>query len=320
MNTRNLQLPTETAPAKPSQTGPLDIRRPWVIEFRVVGTASTIHARVGDAMVIGRSDTSGGFAPEVDLTSFAAFSKGVSRKHALITVKDQRLMIRDLNSTNGTRLNNVLCKPGEEYRLRHGNDITLGTLRLQVSFSVVPAISDTQRMPALDQANMSPIINGNGKRVLVIEDDLDIGNVFRSALEYAGYKVTLVNDVTKGLGAIFQGMPDAIVLDLMVPDLNGLDLVSYVRKQKTAQHIPMLVISGMTGGYQANQALAAGADLLLKKPVAVEELVRALGSAVPQTNVAQASTTSPVKPPPVPPPTTHPRVLPQVSTPTVVPQ
>ncbi len=320
MNTRNLQLPVEAAPAKPSETGPLDIRRPWVIEFRVVGTASTIHARVGDAMVIGRGDTSGGFAPEVDLTSFDAFTKGVSRKHALITVKDQRLMIRDLNSTNGTRLNNVLCKPGEEYRLRHGNDIMLGTLRLQVSFAVVPAVSDTQRLPAVDQAKTHPIINGNGKRVLVIEDDHDIGNVFRSALEYAGYKVTLVNDVTKALGVIFQGMPDAIVLDLMVPDMNGLDLVRYVRKQKTPQHVPMLIVSGMTGGYQANQALAAGADSLLSKPVAVEELVHAVGSAVLQTGVPPTPAVPTVKSPVVTPPTTHPRVMSQATTPTAVPQ
>ena len=94
--------------------------------------------------------------------------------------------------------------------------------------------------------------------MLVIEDDQDVGNVFRMALEYAGYKVMLVNDVTKALGVVFQGMPDAIILDLMVPDMNGLDLVRYVRKQKTPKHIPMLVVSGAIGGFQTNQALAGG--------------------------------------------------------------
>ncbi len=277
-NTRHLNLPSTGVPAATSVTGPLDQVRPWVIEFRVVGTASVVQARVGETMVIGRSDTASGFVPEVDLSKFDAFSKGVSRKHTLITIKNQRLMLRDLNSTNGTRLNNAICAAGEEYRLRHGDELLLGQLQLQVSFAVVPSLTDTQRnlVPAVQKQ----AIKGSGKRVLIIEDDHDVGNVFRMALEYAGYKVTLVNDVTKALGVVFQGMPDAIILDLMLPDLNGLDLVRYVRKQKTPQRVPMLVVSGAIGGYQMNQALSAGADAFLGKPVAVEELVKAVGNAV----------------------------------------
>ncbi|MBI1259516.1 MAG: response regulator [Chloroflexi bacterium] len=295
VNTRHLKLPNVEAPITPSATGPLDLKRPWVVEFRVVGTASTLQVRVGDAMMIGRGDTASGYAPEVDLTAFDAFAKGVSRKHAMITIKDQRLMVRDLNSTNGTRLNNVVCKPGEEYRLRHGNELMLGTLRLQVSFAVVPALTDTQRVPSATKETANPTVSGNGKRVLVIEDDHDVGNVFRMALEYAGYKVLLVNDVTKALGVVFQGMPDAIILDLMLPDMNGLDLVRYVRKQKTPKHIPMLVVSGAIGGFQMNQALAAGADAFLGKPVAVEELVQAVGNAV---KLGAPSPSTPSAPPP----------------------
>ncbi|MEP7293727.1 MAG: response regulator [Chloroflexota bacterium] len=292
VNTRHLQLPPEPLSSKPgeTETGPLDVKRPWVVEFRVVGTASTINVHVGDTMTIGRGDVQSGFAPEVDLTPFDAFAKGVSRKHALITVKEQRLMIRDLNSTNGTRLNNVLCKPGEEYRLRHGNELMLGTLRLQVSFAVVPALTDTQRVGMRPKGMMAGTVpemtqplsatTGGGKQILVIEDDLDVGNVFRTALEQAGYKVALVNDVTKALGVVFQGMPDAIILDWMLPDMNGLDLVKYVRKQKTPRHVPMLVVSDAKAGYQRGQALAAGADSFFGKPIAVEELVRAVGTAV----------------------------------------
>ena len=276
--TRHLKMPAVEAAVAPSVTGPLDQVRPWVIELRVVGTASVVQTRVGEAMVIGRSDTASGFAPEVDLTTFDAFSKGVSRKHALITVKNQRLMLRDLNSTNGTRLNNAICAPGEEYRLRHGDELMLGQLRLQVSFAVVPSLTDTQRNSKPDPQKQ--MIKGSGKRVLIIEDDADVGNVFRMALEFAGYKVTVVNDVTKALGVVFQGMPDAIVLDLMLPDLNGLDLVHYVRKQKTPNRVPLLVVSGAIGGFQMNQALAAGADAFLGKPVSVEELVKAVGTAI----------------------------------------
>lgn len=293
MNTRHLELPAavQNAPVVPALTGPLDQKLPWVVEFRVVGTASTLNARVHETMTLGRGDVQTGVKPEVDLTPFDAFAKGVSRKHAIITVKDQRLMIQDLNSTNGTRLNNVLCKPGEEYRLRHGNEIMLGTLRLQVSFAVVPALTDTQRVAARPKSLVGmtfPTKSGDGKNVLIIEDDYATGNVFRVALEQAGYKVVLVNDVTKGLGIIFQGMPDAIILDWMLPDMNGLDLVRYVRKQKAARYVPMLVVSGAQAGYQMNQAMAAGADAFLGKPIAVEELVTALSNAI-QANAAKAT-------------------------------
>jgi CheY-like chemotaxis protein len=303
INTRHLDLPAavHNASALPSMTGPLDHKLPWVVEFRVVGTASTVNARVTETMTLGRGDAQSGFKPEVDLTPFDAFAKGVSRKHAMITVKDERLMIRDMNSTNGTRLNNVLCKPGEEYRLRHGNEIMLGTVRLQVSFAVVPALTDTQRVAARPKALAGmalPVMTGDGKHVLIIEDDHDTGNVFRSALEQAGYKVALVNDVTKALGVVFQGMPDAIILDWMLPDMNGLDLVRYVRKQKTSRHVPMLVVSGAQGGYQMNQALAAGADKFLGKPIAVEELVQAVGNAINANDVKPTTPAVTSAPPP----------------------
>lgn len=196
-------------------------------------------------------------------------------------------MIRDLNSTNGTRLNNAPCVPGEEYRLRHGNELMLGTLRLQVSFAVVPALTDTQRVAARKDAVQSLMQSwsqtataGSGKHVLVIEDDAEVGNVFRSALELAGHKVVLVNDVTKALGVVFQGMPDVIILDGMLPDMNSLDLVRYVRKQKLQKHVPILVVSDAKAGYQMNQALNAGADAFLGKPIAVEELVMAVTKAI----------------------------------------
>jgi two-component system alkaline phosphatase synthesis response regulator PhoP len=122
--------------------------------------------------------------------------------------------------------------------------------------------------------------DGKGQHILVIEDDKDVGVVFCMALEKAGYVVTVVENVTKALGVVFQKMPDAIVLDLMLPDMNGLDLVRYVRKQHQQRRVPMLVVSGATGGFQMNQALEAGADAFLGKPVAVDELVKAVGTAV----------------------------------------
>jgi CheY-like chemotaxis protein len=279
-DTRHVKLAISDKAMSASETGPLDLERSWVIEFRKPETTSTLQVRIGDSMVVGRSDSASGFVPEVDLSSLEAFANGVSRKHASLTIREQRVMITDLYSTNGTRINNNVCNPGEAYRLRHGNELTLGKLRLQVSFAVVPMLTDTQRTSPLEKKNALPILSGDGRRVLVVEDDDAVGNVYRMALEFAGYKVTLVNDATQALAVFFQRMPDVIILDLMLPDVNGLDLARYIRKQKTPRSIPMLVVSGAIGGFQMHQALEAGANAFMGKPVAVEELLKAVENAV----------------------------------------
>lgn len=275
VSTRHLQVEPAETTAQVARTGPFDRVLPWVVELRVVGTASTLQVQVEEVMVIGRGDAKAPDAPHINLTAFDGFEKGVSRRHALITVRDKRLWIKDLNSTNGTRLNSSGCRPGEEYRLHHGDELTLGRLKLQVSFSVVPA-NDTQRV---DKAIKDLPRDGAGRRVLVIEDDAHIANVYRLALEYCGYHVTLVTDVTKAMAVCFQGMPDAIVVDMMLPEMNALDVLRYVRKQPTTRPTPMLVI-GTSNGYQMSQALGAGADAYLNTPVSVEELVKSVRAAV----------------------------------------
>jgi CheY-like chemotaxis protein len=294
LGTRTL-APTEPSnlPVIPRSTGPLDRELPWVIEFRIVGTVTTLQARVRESMTIGRrTEPNSHEVPDIDLTPHGAFANGISRSHASILIQDERLMIKDLGSTNGTRLNGAVCEPHKEYRLRHGDEITLGRLRMQVSFAVVPSMLgavNTEERQRIELEQTTPIVEtseveipvvGSGQKVLIVEDDQDVGAVFSLALQKAGYAVTLVDTVANGLGVIFQGMPDLIILDLMLPDMSGIDLLRYVRKQKTSQRVPMLVVSSATAGFQANQAREAGADRFLGKPLAVEELVSAVSTAL----------------------------------------
>jgi CheY-like chemotaxis protein len=334
IKTRFLDLPpvAPTTPA-PRATGPLDRALPWVIEFRVVGTSSILQAQVRETMLLGRTDVERDILPEIDLTPYNAGPLGVSRRHAMIVVKDNHLMLKDMGSTNGTRLNDSILEPLKEYRLHHGDQLMLGQLHLQLQYAVVPAsaaakpsvpsagldatieTSNTGANPAVNvgmngAAASSPVANttttnpaansatsaasnaetstlnpaaygiastGKGQRVLVIEDDDNAGEVFKTAIEEAGYKVTLVKSVIQGLGVVFHQMPDAIVLDMMISDMNALDLVRYVRKQNP-RRIPVLVVSSGNGGFFKSQAYQAGADVFMGKPVAVEELVKSIGS------------------------------------------
>src|SRR6185369_2148763 len=126
-------------------TGPLHEPMPWVIELRIVGTFSAIQVQVNETMMIGRADPQKGIVPAVDLTPHNGQGQGVSRQHAVILVKDNRIFIKDLASVNGTRLNGNLLAPQGEYRLRHGDELTIGKLGLQVRFTVVPTIGSTPK-------------------------------------------------------------------------------------------------------------------------------------------------------------------------------
>jgi len=72
-----------------------------------------------------------------------------------------------------------------------------------------------------------------------------------------GYTVTLAANATAGLAELTNVSPDLIITDLDLPDLNGLDLIQYVRRHEDGQHIPVIVVSASTGGFQSAKALEA---------------------------------------------------------------
>src|SRR5262245_20229203 len=105
LSTQHLNMPADPTPIPPRvTTNPLQNGLPWVIEFRVVGTANTIPVQVREYMIIGRSDPKQGSYPAIDLGAFGGQAQGVSRQHAVILAKDNRILVKDLASVNGTRL------------------------------------------------------------------------------------------------------------------------------------------------------------------------------------------------------------------------
>ena len=85
-------------------------------------------------LLVGRSHKSLPTQPEVDLTPFLMEKHGVSRRHALIRLRDSRLEIQDLDSTNGTGINGFRFGPKETHQIRNGDIITLGRVNIKISF------------------------------------------------------------------------------------------------------------------------------------------------------------------------------------------
>ena len=113
-------------------------------------------------------------------------------------------------------------------------------------------------------------------RILVIDDDQQLGSAVRRALAYDGYQVTLARDGTEGLRQAREQAPDLVVLDILMPGLDGLEVC---RRLRAGDDIPILMLTARDDVADRVQGLDAGADDYLVKPFAVDELlarVRAL--------------------------------------------
>lgn len=120
-------------------TNPLDSFIPQAIRFRFADTSDTVEIPLDGFVVLGRKNQPGFGQADVDFTQFGAAEFGVSRRHAVISVQDQRVLIKDLNSVNGTFLNGYSLQPLHSYRLRNGDELRLGKLTMHVVFVEVPA-------------------------------------------------------------------------------------------------------------------------------------------------------------------------------------
>ena len=111
----------------------------------VQGGKDPIIIRNPKQIILGRA-TPDGPAPTIDLTSYGAFGKGVSRLHAKILFVKGAYFLLDAGSTNGTRLNGIRLAPGREYVLRPTDHIQLGKLNLRAFFQIAQPTGAAQRV------------------------------------------------------------------------------------------------------------------------------------------------------------------------------
>lgn len=108
------------------------------------------------------------------------------------------------------------------------------------------------------------------KGILVVEDEPSIARIVQYRLERQGYRVTVVGDGEAALVAVAAARPDLIVLDLLVPKLDGWQVAQRLKACPDTASIPVLMLSIVA---DRERGLAAGAADYLTKPFAVEELV-----------------------------------------------
>lgn len=111
------------------------------------------------------------------------------------------------------------------------------------------------------------------ERILIIEDEPDIGEVIEYNLAREGFRVTVVADGDEGYRRILKESPDLVLLDLMLPGMDGLEVCRRLKEDPVTRVIPMIMVSAKGEESDVVLGLGMGADDYIPKPFSPKELV-----------------------------------------------
>lgn len=114
------------------------------------------------------------------------------------------------------------------------------------------------------------------KRVLLAEDEPNIAESVTFLLERAGFEVAIENDGRRVLEAVMADSPDVLVLDVMLPGLDGYEILRTLRADRDRESLPVLMLTAKGQREDREMALKCGADLFMTKPFSNTEIVSAV--------------------------------------------
>ena len=135
LRTEPLPEQEEGRPARPRSEGEdaEAAKKAINIEVEVLNTGRKVLLSADREILVGRLDAAHGIFPELDMTTDGGLEQGVSRRHARIYTRDGTCFVEDLDSTNGTFLNDERVTPYLPYAFRDGDMLMFGTMRIKVS-------------------------------------------------------------------------------------------------------------------------------------------------------------------------------------------
>lgn len=114
------------------------------------------------------------------------------------------------------------------------------------------------------------------KTVMIIEDEPEAAELFGEMMRLNGFRVLKLFSSGPAIPMIIQEKPDVIILDIMMPDISGLEVLRYMRRESVLASIPVIVVSAKSMPGDIKIGLEAGASMYLTKPVGFLELKQAV--------------------------------------------
>jgi len=117
--------------------------------------------------------------------------------------------------------------------------------------------------------------------IMLVDDEPNLRELLRQMLELGGFDVVEAEDGLAALEKLEKVAPDVMILDVMMPNLDGVSLCKRLRAGTTFAGLPIIMVSGKTQHRAVQEGLAAGANQYLCKPITVEELLQSVRALLP---------------------------------------
>jgi two-component system phosphate regulon response regulator PhoB len=111
------------------------------------------------------------------------------------------------------------------------------------------------------------------RKILIVDDEPDVADLVAYHLKAKGYQVETVNDPTASIGAARSFLPDLLILDIMMPDLNGMQICRIIRADPRLQQVPIIFLTAKAEESDRIAGFETGCDDYICKPFSTKELV-----------------------------------------------
>jgi two-component system, OmpR family, alkaline phosphatase synthesis response regulator PhoP len=115
-------------------------------------------------------------------------------------------------------------------------------------------------------------------RVLVVDDESDFIQLLKYNLENQGFDILTAGDGMEALNTARRELPDVVLVDLMLPDIDGFSVCEILRSQPSTSKVPIIVVSALDGDYVRTRGIQAGVACCFKKPVDMKVLGESIRS------------------------------------------
>ena len=122
-------------------------------------------------------------------------------------------------------------------------------------------------------------------KILIIDDEIHIVELIRFNLETSGYEVDIAYDGLDGYLKIKENAPQLVLLDWMLPNISGIDMLKKIRNDKSLSDIPVIMLTAKNMESDKIEGLELGADDYITKPFSIKELLARVSSVLRRYNI-----------------------------------
>jgi CheY-like chemotaxis protein len=124
------------------------------------------------------------------------------------------------------------------------------------------------------------MMTSSPKTVLIIEDEEDAAELFAEMMRVSGFHVVKTSSSTPAINMMIANRPDVVILDIMMPEVSGMDILRQMRSDPELSGIPVVVVSAKSMPADIKNGMEAGASTYITKPVGFLELKEAVERAI----------------------------------------